>query len=202
MLRIAAVTLAALHLAVPGLVAGQARSEPGDGPRKGPLVKDAGTGGRQAAPSHMVSEGDAMRPLWVDSTRVADFGRPDSGRPVLRPPHPGVPGDKPRIGKQDAGTGAPDPGAGSVSPVFLDASGQPMALAGGVIVTFSQELPEQQGREQLEAAGLTPVRQIGARMWMVESPVGIESLELAEHLHAQGIYESVQANWWQPRATK
>ena len=51
-------------------------------------------------------------------------------------------------------------------------------------------------------AGLTPLRQSGERMWLVESPVGIASLDLANRLGTSGEFEFVQPNWWQPRTTK
>ncbi len=71
-----------------------------------------------------------------------------------------------------------------------------------MIVSLKQAIGPEQAREQLEAAGLTPVRQIGERMWLLESPVGIASLELANRLADTGQFEFVQPNWWQPRTTK
>jgi hypothetical protein len=84
----------------------------------------------------------------------------------------------------------------------VDASGHPRALPGGVIISLREDLPDAQAQAQLQAQGLTPVRRIGARMWLVESPVGIASLELANRLQASGRYDFVQPNWWQPRTTK
>jgi hypothetical protein len=48
-----------------------------------------------------------------------------------------------------------------------------------VIVTLKHELPEAQARTQLQEAGVSPLRRLGARMC-----------------------EFVQPNWWRPRKTK
>ena len=69
-------------------------------------------------------------------------------------------------------------------------------------MALKQALPVDQATEQLQRAGLTPLRQIGERMWLVQSPVGVASLDLANRLAASGQFEFVQPDWWQPRTTK
>jgi len=150
-------------------------------------------------PTHVVAEGGAERPLWIDSGRVADFGKQGTRGPLIRPVQAEDAKAAPS-GKSDAGTAVD--GAAQVSPLFLDDAGQPRALPGGVIVSLKEVLPEPQARAELQAAGLVPLHRIGERMWLVDSPVGIESLHLADRLQAEGRYEFVQPNWWRPRATK
>ena len=175
------------------------------------LVKPAVGGSKTANPSHVVNEGGAERPLWIDTSRVVEFPQAGgTGQPAIRAAEPGEVSESTRTGKLDgkasdiASPAAPPaaPPAPQVSPVFVDASGQPRALPGGIIVGLKQGLREAQAREQLQAAGLAPLRQIGERMWLVESPLGLASLELANRLHATGQFDFVQPNWWQPRTTK
>jgi hypothetical protein len=75
-------------------------------------------------------------------------------------------------------------------------------LPGGVIVALKTGLPPEQAREQLQAAGLEPLRQIGEKMWLVQSPVGLASLELAQRLDGDARFDFAQPNWWHPRTTK
>jgi len=179
---------------------------------------------KSTSPSHVAQEGGSQRPLWLDNSRVVEF--PKSGvaaQPSIRAAAPGETTRGSHSGKPDAKDTAADAAAASsdaaasssgaadastatdaaeISPVFVDASGQPRALPGGVIISLKEELPDNQAQAQLQAQGLTPVRRIGARMWLVQSPVGIASLELANRLQASGRYDFVQPNWWQPRTTK
>ncbi len=204
----------ALQCAVPLPAAGQGRShqEIGAAP---PLEKAAtGSPGKNTAPSHVVNEGGVERPLWIDTTRVADFDAAGGGRPAVRAAAPGelIGNPNERPGAKSGVTtppvtpagGAADgaAGANTVSPILLDASGRARALPGGVIVSLKQALPDGQAREQLLAAGLEPLRRIGERMWLVQSPVGLPSLELANRLQAEGSFEFAQPNWWHPRTTK
>jgi len=149
----------------------------------------------------MVTEGGSEEALWIDTGRVADFGRSGAdGGPVIRPLEAGdgAPGSAGVKADKDA-SGA---NAAPVSPLFIDVAGQPRALPGGVIVGLKEALSEPQARLQLEAAGLVPLRSIGARMWLVDSPAGMESLHLADRLNADGRFDFVEPNWWRPRSTK
>lgn len=184
------------------------------------LAKPEVGGSKTANPSHVVHEGDVAQPLWIDTSRVVEFpAAGSSGRPAIRQAEPGEVVESNRTSKPDAKGAASSADAGAttgstgsgtaaaaapaaVSPVFVDASGQPRALPGGVIVSLKEDLSEDRARATLEGEGLVPVRRIGARMWMVDSPVGIASLELANRLHDSGRFEFVQPNWWKPRTTK
>lgn len=178
---------------------------------------------KNTSPSHVAQEGGSQRPMWLDSSRVVEFPKGGvAAQPSIRAAAPGETTRGGRNSKPDgknaadavtsgsdtaalssgAGDASAAAGAAEISPVFVDASGQPRALPGGVIISLKEDLPEAQAQAQLQAQGLTPVRRIGARMWLVESPVGIASLELANRLQASGRYDFVQPNWWQPRTTK
>lgn len=218
----AAILLVALHAGGAAAAGDNPRRHIGSGaeataPSKPPLEET-----KAPNPSHVAHEGGMERPLWIDTGRVAEFPPAGgSGKPAIRPAAPGELSDRSRVTKPGERTDNPGEkttgamsdatsdatpagvaGAAVVSPLFIDASGRPRALPGGVIVSLKEVLRDAQAREQLQAAGLTPVRQIGERMWLVESPAGLASLELANRLHATGRFEFVQPNWWQPRTTK
>ena len=214
-----AILLATLQTGAPAVASDNSRRHLGSGSQTDALTKPEIGQSKTDNPSHLVNEGGRERPLWIDTSRVAEF--PPAGgadQPAIRPAEPGEledldepgrtskPGEKTSLITQDGAPGeaptAADAAPAPVSPIFTDASGRPRALPGGVIVSLKQGLRDAQARAELQAAGLTPVRQIGERMWLVESPLGIASLELANRLHATGRFEFVQPNWWQPRTTK
>lgn len=144
-------------------------------------------------------DGGQRQALRVDGEQLADFRR--AAKDTLRPA-----GD---VEKSPSGS-LPD----GVSPVLRNAgaaAGDARALPGGVVVTL-QAAPadgdaaarESTARELLQRRGLTPVRALDAmqRIWLVESPPGLPSLELANRLHESGGFESAEPNWWRPRARK
>jgi hypothetical protein len=214
-----------LAMAAPAIAQGRSHAAEGAGvsslPAK-PKAADPAVAGTPAAAatrgngtpgshSHISREGGHERRLWIDSGRVVEFG--DDGTPAIRA---AAPGELDSIGRGGdaaaAGSKSLDPATGSplhhaasgnpVSPVFRDASGRPRALPGGVIVSLKQPMADDQARSALEAAGLVPLRRIGERMWLVDSPAGIAALELANRLQEEGRFGFAQPNWWQPKATK
>jgi len=46
------------------------------------------------------------------------------------------------------------------------------------------------------------VRRLSDTLWIVEGPVGLGSLELANRLQATGRFASAQPNWWVERTLK
>ncbi|NLD55182.1 MAG: hypothetical protein GX652_11035 [Burkholderiaceae bacterium] len=205
-----ALVLLAFVLAGP---AAASAAERGRGHAEDASALPAKTGGwplgkATTAPSHAVREGDGTRPLWLDSRRIVEFPG-DGGSPTIRAARPGeLDGSRSR-GRADAkGATAPPAGgqavgaAPAVSPLFEDAAGHPRALPGGVIVGLKEALPADEARAQLAADGLQALRQISARMWLVDAPTGLASLDLANELQASGRYDFVQPNWWKPRTTK
>jgi len=155
----------------------------------GPVDKAAET-----APQRYWYDGTRRRPLRLDPAWIADFGAaarsaPEAPRSPLRR----------SIGGEKALESLP----ADASPVFRDEAGTPRALAGGVIVRL-READVPRARERLAEAGLVPVRPIDpeGRSWLVASPPGLPSLELANQLHEGGVFESAAPNWWQPRTLK
>ncbi len=200
--------LGALQIASPANAADEPRRHVGSGAATSLSIKP--DGGQNTAPSHLVKEGGTPRQLWIDTSRVADFGAgPGSDHPWIRKASPTDLSTGTRSARPSSGSTAkmePAPAGGpagvGVSPVFVDASGRPRALPGGVIVALKTGLSPEQAREQLQAAGLEPLRQIGEKMWLVQSPVGLASLELAQRLDGDGRFAFAQPNWWHPRTTK
>ncbi|MDO4231220.1 MAG: hypothetical protein Q4D19_03715 [Lautropia sp.] len=90
----------------------------------------------------------------------------------------------------------------SVMPVLRDATGQAVGLPGGLIVTFREDLSESDARARLVAAGLKPQEAIIPSIWTVESPAGLESIEIANRLNAQGIFADVSPNFWSKKTLK
>jgi hypothetical protein len=121
--------------------------------------------------------------LVLDEEIEADFSGP---RPVLR------------TRRSDAAPRAAD----RVSPVLLDETGQPRALPGGVVVVLPGEMDDGAAIELILAAGGTPLRRIGRTLWLVQSPSGLQSLEVAETLLQSGRFTAVEPNWWSPRQRK
>lgn len=181
---------APLPLFKPGPVRAEARPEIAVSPdpdRKAPLL--------------YWYDGEREHRVRIDPQRVADFRVPRlAGKPsVVRP-------------RNEAEKSADALPAG-LSPVFVDpdAPGRIRALPGGVIVTLKQAPAgndaverEDLARRRIAAAGVRPLRPIDpdSRCWLVESPPGMPSLELANRLHRSGDFESASPNWWQPRALK
>ena len=224
---IIAVAAMTLHLCFPSSADAQARGHAADGagvavlptkPKQADqgLATGAGSTGIDSH-THLSREGGFERRLWIDNGRLAEFG--DDGPPSIRTAAPdeveaarrgsdaGIAGLKSQGGTARQAARQPSAAASGaaakpVSPVFKDASGRLRALPGGVIVSFRQALAEVEARSTLEAAGLVPLRQIGERMWLVDSPSGIASLDLANRLQEEGQFGFAQPNWWQPKATK
>ncbi|MDO4231218.1 MAG: hypothetical protein Q4D19_03705 [Lautropia sp.] len=87
-------------------------------------------------------------------------------------------------------------------PVLRDTTGKAIGLPGGLIITFRGSPTEADARAQLEAAGLTPGQQIAPGIWQVQSPAGLDSIELANRLSATGRFADVSPNFWSQKALK
>lgn len=131
-------------------------------------------------------DGTAWRALRVDPSLEADFA-----------PGAGAPGDPLRP------AGATPKSAGAFgSPVLVDESGRLRALPGGAIVVLRAPLEDAAARALIASAGAVPARRLGETAWLVESPAGLASLELANRLHASGRFAAAQPNWWVRRTRK
>jgi len=178
-----AALLAFASLGSAAFAAGQAREAASAQPARN---ADANASGQ----AHWFDHG-RRRALRVDPDWVADFR--DS---------------KPRFERRDARASRPEsekaaPLAAGVSPVLRDETGAARALPGGVIVRL-READLADPRKALADAGLEALRPIDPeeRTWLVASPAGLETLDLANRLHESGRFESVTPNWWRPRALK
>ncbi len=175
-----------------------------DAGQNGPRKPDAAAPGKAADSDAGATNGTGTlhwyengrkRSLRIDPAWIADFAAPPA-RPAPGQPRTPL---KRFIGGKKALETLP---AGS-SPVFRDENGAARALAGGVVVRLREaDLPE--ARARLADAGLVPVRPLDpeGRTWLVDSPPGLPSLELANQLHESGKFESATPNWWRPRALK
>jgi hypothetical protein len=157
-------------------------------PAAGPpaVSKPARIASAKDAPAHAWHEAGVRRTLRLESALEADFS--------------------PRLGK-DAGPLRPAGAAAKsaaplVSPVFRDDEGRLRALPGGVLVALRAPLPEAQARMLIGRAGATPSRALSPTLWIVEGPVGLGSLELANRLDASGAFAAAQPNWWIARTLK
>lgn len=187
--------------AVSGQPAPPPLSKPGPARTEASLEAASASDPGRKAPLLYWYDGEREYRVRIDPQRLADFRVPQlAGKPaVVRP-------------RNEAEKSADALPAG-LSPVFVDpdAPGRIRALPGGVIVTLKQ-VPagndaverEDLARRRIAAAGVQPLRPIDpdARCWLVESPPGMPSLELANRLHRSGDFESASPNWWQPRALK
>jgi len=155
---------------------------------------NAGANGAQAAgaPQHFWYDGERRRELQVDPDWIVDF---HGVKPNLQH-RPTLPGTAP-------GTEKASPLAPGQSVVLRDETGAPRALPGGVIVRL-READVGDARQLFAELGLAPLRALDPqqRTWLVEAPVGLESLALANRLHESGRFESAAPNWWRPRALK
>lgn len=163
-------------------------------PRKPDPGTNAGTTKDSAAATRYWYEDGKRRTLQVDPAWVADFASPAAAQPGKRPSPL-----KRSIGGEKALESLPS----GVSPVFRDDHGAQRALAGGIVVRLRQA-DLQDARARLAAAGLLPIRPIDpeGRTWLVASPAGMPSLDLANQMHESGRFESATPNWWRPRALK
>jgi hypothetical protein len=86
---------------------------------------------------------------------------------------------------------------GIYSPLFEDGASS-KAFAGGIIITFKDAKTDEEANTWAQAQGLKLKEKMGlanGRTWLVESAVGLASLELANQLHDSPEIESSQPNW-------
>ncbi len=88
---------------------------------------------------------------------------------------------------------------GGKSPVFRDASGMRRSLPGGVLVAFRASTSEARVRAWAKAQGVKLLKKVVASaervIWLVESPRGIASLNLANRIHQSETVEYASPNW-------
>lgn len=169
------------------LAAGSAVAAAPGSPSPAPVDKSARPAVAATAASPLAwYDGAVRRPLVVDASLEADF-TPRTGKDAspIRPAS--------TVGKSASALS---------SPVLRDESGRMRALPGGVLVVLAAPTDDAGARALIARAGAVPVRAVGAGTWLVESPAGLASLELANRLHATGLFAAAQPNWWVARALK
>jgi hypothetical protein len=85
------------------------------------------------------------------------------------------------------------------SPVFYDqpSGGRIRALPGNVVVEFDDGVDQSQAERWAEDEGVALLRKFGfGNYYLVESPAGIEALNLANKLRDTASVKSAQPNWW------
>lgn len=178
-----------------GMTAAMAQPAPGpiDPSRIDTVSKRASVAVKSVQPTHAWHDGTALRMLSLDPSLEAYFAtgllpqdrvlRPEGS--VLRP-----------AGSTDRAQAA------QISPVLRDESGRPRSLPGGVVVVLKTAMNETGARALISQAGAVPLHALSDRLWLVQGPVGLGSLTLANQLQAGGLFESAQPNWWMPRTLK
>ena len=137
------------------------------------------------ASTHSWHDGQRQRRLTLQPDLQADF------TPQLGKGGPIQPGPSGAAGLSALG-----------SPVLRDDTGQLRALPGGVLVILKSPLDSRAAQTLFKQAGVTASRQLTETLWLVESPAGLASLEMANRLHASGLFASAQPNWWMKRTLK
>jgi hypothetical protein len=138
------------------------------------------------APAYYWYDGQTKRSLDVDTDHIIQF----------------KPNEKAVLVKQVTGLSTEKSVLNPNSQVFKDGATR-RALPGGVIVTFAGSLSDDQAISQLKSKGLEPLRRIGSsESWLVASPSGLASLEMANQLHESKAFAAAQPNWWSERTKK
>ncbi len=156
-------------------------------------------------------DGGKQRPLLLDDTLVAVFGATPA---AVRSALPGAQATRMKGGatiyRAQAGSYKTmlgvAPGA-AVSPVFHEGAstaGRLMALPGGVLVNFKADWTAQQVNDWSAAKGLVIDKKlsIGQNWYLIKSPAGQASLDLANQLQQSGEVESASPNWWKEVSTR
>ena len=87
-----------------------------------------------------------------------------------------------------------------ISEVFRSENGTFMALPGNLILSFKDEVKEQEILNFFEKRGLVLIQKqmlAGKTFYIVKYKPGIECLELANQLKKEPIVEISQPDWWQ-----
>jgi hypothetical protein len=142
---------------------------------------------KRTAPAHGWFDGATWRPLTLDAGVRADFTGDASGKSVALRAAAGPLKDVPTALQ---------------SPVLRDESGRARALPGGILVVLAQPLDEPALQRLLERHAVAPPRRVNDRIWRIEAPAGLASLELANRLAASGDFAAVQPDWWVERVRK
>jgi len=157
-------------------------------------------------------DGGQERRVYLAPQLVADFaGGVKSARPEAREIHARGGAVLYELeGESDLGSLRSTLGArgvdAAVSPVFYDdgaGAGRRRALPGNVVVEFAAERGAETVSAWAEEEGLTILRKLSfGNYYLVQSPAGLASLDLANRLQQSGAVRSAQPNWWTEVVTR
>lgn len=179
-------------------------------------VKEVPLEQRAAAVSELVAytwyDGGKPRTAWLQPRQVADFsGDIKAAMPEARQlsARGGAVVYELAAGQDSkaavAAATASDAKA-AVSPVFYDdgqGQGRKRALPGNVVVQFADDVRPATVEAWAEREQLTLLHKLNfGNYYLVRSPAGLASLELANRLQEQELVLSAQPNWWVEAVTR
>jgi hypothetical protein len=93
---------------------------------------------------------------------------------------------------------------GTLFSEVFDSSGQMKALPGGIIVSFKKDWDEKAIAQWADKQNLVINKPLlrNINLWLINSPSGIETLNLANKITEQGEVNYATPNWWQPATPK
>lgn len=142
---------------------------------------------KRDAPTHEWIDGGTRRALTLEAGVRADFTPALAGKAVALRAAQGP---------------LADVSGALQSPVLRDESGRARALPGGVLVVLAAALDDASVQAVLARYGVAAARRVDGLTWLVDSPAGLASLELANRLARSGEFASAQPNWWVQRVRK
>lgn len=152
-----------------------------------PLIDKPASLAKRPAAGLVWNDAGVRRPLFLDTGLRADFS-------------PGLSGKAAVLRRADGPL--KDVSVTLQSPVLRDESGRARALPGGVLLVIDAALDDTAARALIERHAAVPVRRIAGPVWLVASPPGLASLDLANRLADAGAFGSAQPNWWVERPLK
>jgi hypothetical protein len=152
-----------------------------------PLIDKPASVAKRPASSLAWIDAGILRPLYLDTGLRADFSPNQAGKAIVLRRADGPLKDVPTTLQ---------------SPVLRDESGRARALPGGVLVVLAAALDDGAARALIGRHDVVPVRRIAGSVWLVASPPGLASLDLANRLSQVGAFQSAQPNWWVDRPLK
>lgn len=173
-------------------------------------AKVSDTGGTTAVQAYQWYDGDKKKTVYLDETMIADFN-PQSAATTKAASNSGLTAARTTGGatlwKVTSGStksslstikSANQPGA--YSPVFRSsqANGQTSALPGNVIVQFASDWDEAKVRQWVSEQGqsIASKASFGINFYILSTPPGMESLEIANRLYETGEVLLASPNWW------
>lgn len=137
---------------------------------------------------------------------LADFGGNAAAERTLATAAFSAPLGGPRIYRLDGSVAAMRSQAlPGTSPVFRDhgGHGRMRALPGNVVVQFDTETSDEMVTDWAQSEGLVVLRKLSfGNYYLIESPSGLASLELANRLQESGSVLNAQPNWWTEVVTR